>query len=646
MTHGDSFSATVEYFDQKDREIIKKEHGLYKAEWDREFEAATKPEKSLAGKAMDAILSRDKPDIDEIKRDIDEKMASSKYAASYEQFSLMEKSGAAPGKDKEVLDAPTLSDLMGKLENYVGSAGKMMPYTKSVEIQLPMEGLRDIRVVDTPGINDPVKSREARTEDYLKECDVVFVVSPAGQFINSTDIELMNRLSTKEGVSQLYIVASRADNQLFGSVLDESGGDLHKAIGKLSDNLADYAVGVLGRVKKDSPEIAGQFDQLIKGGRERIIITSAICHALRLKYGNPSSWDKEGDMELALRNLSEDYPDYFDSENSAKANLELLSGVGKVSDKIALVRKEKDKIIAEKQADYISGQAKNVDNYLQALIGKINARIATVKTTDVSAIAAKKKQTETLVARGTDAVEGAYENCVEEFKADVRTIIDNESRTLFDETKNRNASAEETRIETEQWYTRGGFLWLRKDWHSKNYEVRTLRTAPIKDSLNELVAELEDLIVRSVEEEKKEWKNTVRKKVVSALRAAVDDDEQIDDSMLSNAIRRLVNSMELPTLDFDSSTFQSGFSGTIEDADIDAFMDEVGSYLSTLKIAFNRAKEGFLRGMEQTANGKDVPDMLFSGYRKELDILEGDIQNRECIIDRLTKCAAALGQLK
>ena len=54
-----------------------------------------------------------------------------------------------------------------------------MPFTKSVTIKLNNENLKDIEIIDTPGINDPIASREERTKELLKNCDVIFVVSPS-----------------------------------------------------------------------------------------------------------------------------------------------------------------------------------------------------------------------------------------------------------------------------------------------------------------------------------------------------------------------------------------------------------------------------------------------------------------------------------
>ena len=87
----------------------------------------------------------------------------------------------------------------------------------SVTITLSQKSLENIHIVDTPGINDPVQSREERTREYLKECDVILVLSPSGPFLSSEDVDLLERVTQKEGIRELCIVATQVDNQIFGS---------------------------------------------------------------------------------------------------------------------------------------------------------------------------------------------------------------------------------------------------------------------------------------------------------------------------------------------------------------------------------------------------------------------------------------------
>ncbi len=87
-----------------------------------------------------------------------------------------------------------------------------MPYTKAVQISLNNPDLKDLEVIDTPGINDPIISREERTKALLKDCDVVFIISPSGQFLTDSDMSLFDRVSNKEGLQEIYFVASQTDS--------------------------------------------------------------------------------------------------------------------------------------------------------------------------------------------------------------------------------------------------------------------------------------------------------------------------------------------------------------------------------------------------------------------------------------------------
>ena len=122
------------------------------------------------------------------------------------------------------ITADNLIELNNQLLNFVGANGKYMPFTKSVTLTINQESLKNIQIIDTPGVNDPVTSREDRTKELLKDCDVVLIVSPSGQFLSSEDLDLMDRITSKEGIRELYLVASQVDNQLYGSEKTNGNG--------------------------------------------------------------------------------------------------------------------------------------------------------------------------------------------------------------------------------------------------------------------------------------------------------------------------------------------------------------------------------------------------------------------------------------
>jgi hypothetical protein len=629
MTHGDAFSATVEYFSSEDIKNIEREHNAYQAEWDKNYDAKKKEAEKKA-KERDG-----KADLDKVKRSTDAAMKNTLKYAFYDHYEQIKKSGVkAPVEANQNLDANSLSELMGELDEYVGSKGKMMPYTKSVEIRFPEDALRDICVVDTPGINDPVKSREARTEEYLKKCDVVFIVSSAGQFISNEDMELMDRLSAKEGIRELYLVASQADNQVHGSIKDEARQDLNKAVKAIQTDLSSQALSNLSELKRNHPEIAGQFDQLIKGGQERVMVTSAICHAMRVRFDDQNSWDS--DMNHVWGLLCKDYPDHFGSDASAKASLELLSGIKKVSEKIKFAKSKKDEIIAQKQADYVTDQAKNINRFSKMLVEAVKAKIDRVNNADIASIRKQKEDVKKLFSKGTDAVDGTYDDCVNKFKKNILNKILNESRTLFQEAGNKNKNEEESHTET---WTTGWWFW--KKYHS--VEVRTLRTGNVGSTLDDLVENLNNILKYTVDEAKTDWRKEVQSKVIGALIEAVGDDpDLIDSGALKTALRQVVNNMELPNLDLGSNTFSSSYIGTIKDDDIEMFWYEVQCFMSNLKKIFNKARDKFISDMEKSAKRENMSGMIFSNLKKQLESLEKDIKNKEQTLNRLKKCLSEL----
>ena len=95
-------------------------------------------------------------------------MAESKIKAAKE---LVEKASKL-GEKLESYLGKTQEDNFENLEEYVGADGKYVSITKSVTIYYPKEYLKGVEVVDTPGFNDPIVSREERTKAFLKKADV------------------------------------------------------------------------------------------------------------------------------------------------------------------------------------------------------------------------------------------------------------------------------------------------------------------------------------------------------------------------------------------------------------------------------------------------------------------------------------------
>lgn len=85
----------------------------------------------------------------------------------------------------------TRQDRIDHLIEYVGADGTYVSIVKSVRIYLPESWLKGVEIVDTPGFNDPVVSREERTKEFLKRADVVLMMLYAGRAFDATDRDIL-----------------------------------------------------------------------------------------------------------------------------------------------------------------------------------------------------------------------------------------------------------------------------------------------------------------------------------------------------------------------------------------------------------------------------------------------------------------------
>lgn len=142
-------------------------------------------------------------DLEDAKND---SITSSKIKAAKE---LMDKSRKIA--DIESLLGKTQSDSLNNLVEYVGANGRYVALTKSVTIYYPKQWLKGVEIVDTPGFNDPVVSREVRTQEFLKKADVVLLLLYAGRAFDATDRDIVFEKVRNVGVGKILIGVNKYD---------------------------------------------------------------------------------------------------------------------------------------------------------------------------------------------------------------------------------------------------------------------------------------------------------------------------------------------------------------------------------------------------------------------------------------------------
>ena len=203
LSYGEKCEISVDFFTDMDVQELKKKSEDYKRELNRLTEENLKLKETAwinAQKRKDpmfqgvATAEQKQQWEKEAQQSAKFKMDSNVVlAGAFQQYEKIENSSVQRKIESESFFVDSIDSIAGKLEDYVGSNGKYMPFTSKVSIKLPIDALKEVCVIDTPGFNDPVPSRDDRARKALRECDVVLILSPSRQFISANDKDVISK---------------------------------------------------------------------------------------------------------------------------------------------------------------------------------------------------------------------------------------------------------------------------------------------------------------------------------------------------------------------------------------------------------------------------------------------------------------------
>ena len=557
-------------------------------------------------------------------------------SAAAEQYERIERSGVKLKNLEEFknISATSMDELNSKLYDFVGADGKYMPFTKSVTLKLDKESLKDIEIIDTPGVNDPVVSREERTKQLLKTCDVVLVVSPSGQFLSSEDTNLLDRVTKKDGIREVYLVASQVDNQLFGGEKEKGGGLLPKVLDNIRETLSAQQSRVLKEIKAQSPEVGDSLDELI---RSKVLLSSAVAFYMIKNYEKQAQWD--ANSKHVWGNLSHFYRDYFDDKQSALANLNLLSGIKAIEQIVSKVKEKKEEILQKRSAEFISVKSKNLLNYQQAIERQIQEKMQTIENSDINEIKRQREEMLKIKSKAIEAVNTAYEDSLEGFELNIKDRLFAKVESYFKKLTDDIASSEGSeeysyRVEkTGVWNTIKS--WFGGDKYETRYSTRTtVKAGYVKNSLDQVISEVENLTEIEYRQNIMEWKKSLYKSLISSARSVVDDDV-LDPVIISRTIRGTLNSVQNPDINYSGSfPRELQKSGTLKGYEAEDFLNAASEFARNLKTRVRNDVKYSVDTLIGSFKSQDVANVIFVKYDEEINSLVSDINNKEQALDR------------
>ncbi|MCQ2872447.1 dynamin family protein [Helicobacter pylori] len=590
LKYANTLSAEVEFYSPKDIAELKNEHERYVREFNRIVEEEVKKQKekqSLSNRAKEGfkslgnMLNRNKSTEAAPKENIlsdeeivkraeriakDKLKGDEKLVSSHDQYEKMKKSGLL---NTEKLDpriqANSLQDLNQKLLQFVGADGKYMPCTKAVQISLNNPNLKDLEVIDTPGVNDPIASREEHTKALLKDCDVVFIVSPSGQFLTDSDMSLFDRVSNKEGVQEIYFVASQADSAVGSeSEIEKSNHHLPTAFENAQKSLSSQLNNIMGKLIENYPNQRKIFEKAIKNG---VILASGVCFSMYKDFNNQASWERNQKTEEyhnALRNLRDAYPDAFNSDDKSKESLLFLSNMSTIEERLKKAAKEKEKIMSQKWQDYAQSQANNLHSFIAQLLQDLEEEKKRVKSADISAIKEQIKAYQNLSDEIKTEFDRVYGNFIDDFFIKIEDGLEKTLEEFIQKTKKDNeyqkGKEDEYFIEKVE---QDGFLGIvarffgkafsddELGYEQKGYykKVTSVKAGAVLDYLTEMHERCESALNDSADSFKIVFRKELYAKVFSQLCQIISDD-LIDEVAFKKSVMAVLDRIEFKKFDY------------------------------------------------------------------------------------------------
>ena len=483
--------------------------------------------------------------------------------ACYQQYQQISQSQVSASEREANKDFQgSLSEIRAKLKDYVGSSGKFMPFTKSITLRLDNEFLKDVQIIDTPGLNDPVPSRSARTNEILRECDAVLVLSPAGQFMDQNDVILVRKLAGS--VARIFVIASKGDSELYGSEKDKNGGILNAVFEGIQNTLERSKNNALQKADVEN-------NVLQRALKEKVIVCAGICAGIVAKRG-----ENLDEMEIhTLNRLKEEYPNDFQGEKmwenlSKLANIEALNAV------FAELKKDKELILQERISGFLQSNDKTLNAYKEALQDRVRQRIDALQKVDIDGLKARASALQEVKERGESVLDSEWNELCVKFCFDIRGILKDKQTEFFENLENEAESKQGDFIKTTG-------LVLKDKHYLKKVNANAVINA-IEKTCERLENLLNDETARAIQA----WREKMPSTLLKALREEIND-EFIDGFVFKKCLRDIFNKITYPSIKYSSKIPYSisGMSGILED-------NVEGGYLYITEVKYEHPATHFI----------------------------------------------------
>ena len=557
------------------------------------------------------------------------------YTACRELTDMAEsKSDILNKLDKE--EEISINNLNSDLENYVGAKGKYTPIVKYIELGINNPLVKNLEIIDTPGLGDPILSRSQKTKEFLMQCDLVFVLSTTSQFMNQEDIQFIMKTLPSESINHAVIVGSKFDSAMLDNpsrkrcniklVAKETIVKLNRTAKNhieqaLKSNIGYSGALVLQRLKDSLPPE----DKPLK--TPPYYISSILYGAAKNIINNKPLSEEEA---LVISNLIS----RFEGMQKIPQFLIDWAGIDELkTEEFKKIHQERQNIIAEKGEEFVKAQKITFLRQLDDIQTEAEQNLQTIKTTDIGDLQKKLDISQKALASMKKQIKSDFENCaidaekyLVKLSNDVKSIVKNYTTINIGE---RIENIERSR--KEGWWIFGST----KYWtETKHHNTATIQD--VINNVNSYIDDAENNIGRNLEKaiDINIVKNKIRDTVLQAFQKS---DTNFDPNDILGPLNNLLARLTVPPFNVvDRAKYrqmiEDKFSQSyVEDENIHILVKEQGTVLNTVSSDISAVLQKISNDIKDILNEKAVTfnDDVKTEIEEKIKLLESNLHNKE-----------------
>lgn len=515
ISYSETPYAKIVFYEDKDWNAILQNAATF----DERLETAIASEKKRRAEKQKSIYTRklqnnmaavqeeslDQYTIERLKKNIDEE-----FRACKELTEMANKRGVAVntllGSDKEI---PLSDNLEADLKEYVGAEGKYTPFVKYIELGMNEPMLKDLEIIDTPGLNDPIVSRSIVTKRFLKNCDAAFLMSFCGQFMSAQDVTFLLKALPQEGIRHVVLIGSK-----FDSVLQEksyANMPLLQAMGQLIDKLSAAASDTIQRNSSSTSSQGKRFTKALPP-----VFISSLLYTAAQKMKNHELLSEE--EKKSMDNLAKSYKDF------EKGNADFLIDISNIDEgirkeKLTIYKQERNRILQEKSEEYIKQKELGFLNQLNEIQKVAQQNLSDLEELDKGEILKKQRD----INRALDLARGTLELTFKEAAFDAKKQLKFiEHEIMGEQNRFRDVKSQNKVENKDHSYTTGHLWWKKRHHYIERVEWRQAAVADaviqVDDFANEAKRHLEEDLQYAISVDQIEGK--LKKQIVNVFQEA------------------------------------------------------------------------------------------------------------------------------